>query len=91
MELRTLAKEDKTLELEVEGEDDTVLNLIKEELLGDDNVSSATYTRRHPQLDTPRLRLTVVRGDPSNALKKALKSLRGTFDAFETDFLNATK
>lgn len=91
MELRTLTKEDKTLEVEVDGEDDTILNLVKEQLLADDNVKAATYTRRHPQLDVPRLRLTVARGDPANALTKAIKAVKKELDEFETDFLDATK
>lgn len=91
MELVPVEREGRTLTLEVQDEDDTVLNLLKEALLRDDNVKVATYNRRHPALDAPHLTVTVVRGDPSNALKKAVKALRDDLDQFETDFLKATK
>lgn len=91
VELRTLEKEDRSISLEVQGEDDTILNLIRQRLLEDDNVSAATYTREHPRLDNPQLDVTVVRGKPENAIEKAVKAVRKEFDEFETAFLDATK
>lgn len=91
MELKTLEQEDKQLKLEVVGEDDTILNLIKEELLEDDDVVVATYNRRHPQLDNPHIKVEVNKGDPAKKLRDVVKSLRKEFDELETDFLDATK
>lgn len=90
VELTPVEQEDGLLKIEVDGEEDTILNLLREELLEQDGVEVATYTRGHPQLDIPHFKVQVSSGDPKKALLDAVKSLRKEYDEFETDFLDAT-
>lgn len=87
MELKLISKTDKTIEVEFRGEDDTVLNLLKQRLLADDKVENATYIVGHPLLDQPRLHVEVKSGKPEAVVKAAAKDLRQELDAFETQIL----
>lgn len=90
MELRTVSEESSVLEVEVAGSDDTILNLVKEQLLEYDDVEVATYVRGHPRLDTPVLKVETSSGDPKDKLEDAVKDLHDDFDTFESDFLDKT-
>lgn len=91
MELRIVNKTDKHLELEVIGENDTLLNLLKQALLADPNVDIATYVMGHPYLDTPKFTVMMKTGKPEAAVKAAAKSLRASYDEFETLLVRATQ
>lgn len=91
MEVRVLRKEDKTIEVEVIGENETLLNLLKQRLLASPDVESATFLVGHPLLDQPRLVVHVRKGKPEAALKAAAKELREDLDKLETEFLKAAR
>lgn len=90
MELRLVNKTNTKLELEVIGENDTLLNLIKQKLLQDPAVETATYVMGHPYLDNPLFVVETKSGKPDAALKAAAKELRAQFDEFETLLVRAT-
>ena len=91
MELRLRSKTNTKLEVEFIGENDTLLNLLKQKLLTDDTVVSATYIMGHPYLDNPLFVVETKGGKPDAALKAAAKSLRDQFDEFETALVRATQ
>jgi len=90
MDLRLRSKTDKKMEIEFIGETDTLLNLLKQRLLADPNVDTATYVMGHPYLDNPLFVLVTKTGKPDAALKNAAKDLRQQFDEFETLLVRAT-
>lgn len=90
MEMRLVSKTDKKMEIEVIGENDTLLNLLKQRLLTDPSVETATYIMGHPYLDNPLFVIETKTGKPDAALKNAAKDLRQQFDAFETLLVRAT-
>jgi DNA-directed RNA polymerase subunit L len=90
MEMRLVSKTDKKMEIEVIGETDTLLNLLKQRLLADPAVESATYIMGHPYLDTPLFVVETKSGKADAALKSAAKDLRQQFDEFETLLVRAT-
>lgn len=90
MEIRLINKTDNKLEIEVIGENDTLLNLLKQRLLEDASVETASYIIGHPNLDNPRFIVHMKKGKPDAALKNAAKELRGQFDEFETLLVRAT-
>lgn len=90
MEMRLVNKNGNRLEIEFIGENDTLLNLLKQRLLADPTVESATYIMGHPYLDNPTFILETKSGKPEAALKNAAKELRGQFDEFETQLVRAT-
>lgn len=91
MEVRVLHKDDKSLEVELIGENETLLNLLKQRLLASPDVESATFLVGHPLLDQPKLFVQVRKGKPEAALKAAAKELREELDKLETEFLKAAR
>ena len=83
MEIRTLESSKEILELEVLGENETILNPVKVRLLLDEDVELAEYIIEHPFLSTPKIYIRTKKGDPSAALKRALKSLQKDYKDFE--------
>lgn len=90
MELRLVNKTANRLEIEFIGENDTLLNILKQQLLSDANVELASYIMGHPYLDNPLFIVETKSGKPDAALKNAAKELRGQFDEFETLLVRAT-
>ena len=90
MEMRLVSKTDNKMEIEFIGENDTLLNLLKQRLLQDPTVETATYVMGHPYLDNPLFVVETKGGKAEQALKNAAKELRQQFDEFETLFVRAT-
>lgn len=90
MEMRLVNKTNNRLEIQFIGENDTLLNLLKQKLLADPAVETATYIMGHPYLDNPTFVLETKSGKPEQALKNAAKDLRQAFDEFETQLVRAT-
>jgi DNA-directed RNA polymerase subunit L len=91
VDVRVVSRADKSIEVEVVGENETLLNLLKQRLLASPDVESATFLIGHPLLDQPRLVVAVRKGKPEAAVKAAAKELREELDKFETEFLKAAR
>jgi DNA-directed RNA polymerase subunit L len=92
MELRILSQSKNELEVEVLGENETLLNPIKQALLQDKDVDFAEYIIEHPMLSVPKIFLrTKGSVKPETVLKRTIKSVIGEFDAFEDAFVKALK
>ncbi len=89
MELRLVSKSGNKIEIEFIGENDTLLNLLKQKLLSDPTVETATYVMGHPYLDNPLFVVETRSGKPEAAIKNAAKELRGQFDELETLLVRA--
>ena len=59
MELKTIKKSAKELEIEITGQNETLLNPITEVLLEYDNVDYASYLSDHPESNKRRLYIRV--------------------------------
>lgn len=86
MELKKIRKTSKELELEVTGENETMLNPITEILLRDKDVDYASYLTDHPESNKRRLYLRVKKGEPLDILKKAVKQVESELKDFEKNF-----
>ena len=91
MELRTIKKTTKELELEITGETETLLNPITEVLLEYDDVDYASYMSDHPESKRRRLYIRVKKGKPEEILKKAVKQLEDEIKTFSKNFNTKTK
>jgi DNA-directed RNA polymerase subunit L len=81
-------QEERLLDLEFTGESRTVLQVLKERILADDQDATPPVSQAHPVHDAPRLVVRTGEGRrPETALKQAAKDLRGDFDSFEDDLL----
>jgi len=86
MELKIIKKASKELEIEITGEDETILNPITEILLQNEDVEYASYMADHPESKKRRLYVRVHKGDPYDILKKAVKQLEGEIKDFIDTF-----
>lgn len=86
MELKKIRKTSKELELEVIGENETLLNPITEVLLKNKNVDYASYITDHPESNKRRLYVRVKNGEPLDILKKAVKQVESELKDFEKNF-----
>ncbi|HLF15942.1 MAG TPA: DNA-directed RNA polymerase subunit L [Candidatus Thermoplasmatota archaeon] len=92
MKLTVLNLSDNELEIEVVGENETLLNPIKQALLADKDVEFAEYIIEHPLLAIPKIFVrTKGKVKPQVVMKRTIKSLVGDFDAFETAFAQQLK
>ena len=90
MELRALTLNDKEMEIEVLGENETFLNPIKQRLLADKEVEIAEYVIEHPFLAIPRIYFrTKGAAKPPVVLKRTIKSLLKDYKDFEDSFQRA--
>ena len=64
MQVRILKEDSTSLEIDVTGADQSLLQIIQEELLSDKRVSFAAYNRPHPLLKDQTMRIAVKEGDP---------------------------
>jgi DNA-directed RNA polymerase subunit L len=87
MQLKVLSQTATEMEIEVLGENETLLNPIKQALLADKDVDFAEYIIEHPSLSTPKIFLrTKGKAKPDAVLKRTIKNLVAEFDGFETAF-----
>ena len=86
MELKTIKETTKELELEITGENETILNPIAEVLLQDKNVDYASYMADHPESNKRRLYIRVKQGKPKEVLLKAVKQLENEVKTFSKNF-----
>jgi len=91
MELKTIKKSAKELEIEITGQNETLLNPITEVLLEYDNVDYASYLSDHPESNKRRLYIRVKSGKPEDVLKKAVKQLEDEIKSFSKDFQTKSK
>jgi DNA-directed RNA polymerase subunit L len=91
MELKTIKKTNKELELEITGESETLLNPIAEVLLEYDDVDYASYMSDHPESKKRRLYIRVKKGKPEDILKKAVKQLENEIKTFSKNFISKSK
>jgi len=74
MKLNLKVKEENYVELEIEGEDHTLPNALKEILLENDDVEFAAYIIEHPEATPPKL-IVRAKKNPMPLIKDAVKQL----------------
>lgn len=91
MEMKTIKKTTKELEIEITGENETILNPITEVLLQNKDVEYASYITNHPESKTRKLYLRVKSGKPEEILLKAVKQLEDEVKTFSKNFQDKNK
>jgi DNA-directed RNA polymerase subunit L len=91
MELKTIKKTAKELEIEITDENETILNPITEVLLQNEDVEYASYLCDHPESPKRKLYLRVKKGKPEEILQKAVKKLEDEIKSFTKTFENKSK
>lgn len=91
MELKLISSKQDSIEVEIIGENETLLVPLQEKLLENENVEDVRYMIGHPMIDNPRIFVRVKKGKPKNVLKKAAKEVAGDYEAFELQLKKALK
>jgi DNA-directed RNA polymerase subunit L len=86
MEIKLLKKEKDSMEIEIIGENDTLLAPLLQQLLDDDKVEFATFRRGHLSLENPVIVVKVVEGKPQMALKRAAKAVANDYKEMRSKF-----
>ena len=91
MELKTIKKSAKELEVEIIGETETLLNPLTKVLLEYEDVDYASYLTDHPESNKRGLYIRVKKGKPEDMLKKAVKQLEDEIKTFSKNFEGKSK
>lgn len=86
MDLKTIKKTKTELELEIIGEDETILHPITHILLQNPDVEYAACMSDSPTAKKKRLFVRVKKGTPEDILKKAVKFLEDEIKQFGKNF-----
>ncbi len=85
LKVSVVRKEGDLLEVEVEGETHTILNLISTKLLEYDEVEIAGYDVPHPLHEKGKLIVRAKKGDPVDLLIKGIDDLINEFERLKED------
>ena len=89
MEIRKIKSTSSQLELEITGENETMLNPITQVLMRYDDVEYASILVDHPTSDKRRLYIRMKKGssrEPIAVLKEAIKEVRDELKDFREQF-----
>jgi DNA-directed RNA polymerase subunit L len=76
MELRAIQSGNDILEIEIQGEDHTLVNFLRHALWDVKGVKEAGYLQKHPLVSDPRLTVRVDGVKPKKALELAVAALK---------------
>lgn len=91
MDLKIIKKTADEISIEFIGEGNTMLNLLRTELLADERVMLATYDTKFPVMDNPVFRLKTSGADPVVVLREAAAKIAFQCDLFSSEFAAAAK
>lgn len=90
MNVKIMGKGKNKLRVEFEGEDHTLLNLLRQ-ALWEEGVDYSAYEKKHPFLENPTLILETDKKDPTRTLKAAAKKVGDQMVEFRKDFSRTVK
>ncbi len=86
MEFEILEKTDTTLEVKIKDADDTVMYPLIEQLVKEEQVTTADYSVEHQELDDPVLRVEVAEGaDPKEVLGEISRTFQEEVEKLYSD------
>ena len=86
MELKVIEKTKTRLVFEIQGEDHTLCNALREELNTDKAVKAAGYTVQHPLIAHPKMVIeTTTATTPQKAISEAIKRMKKASDGLIKD------
>lgn len=91
MAVHVLAKEKDVIELEFEGMDQSLVQLLAEKLSAEKDVEFAGFKVDHPVVGKPRLYVKARKGDPVALIAAKLEEMREEVKDFKQKFLEIVK
>ena len=71
MQVKVIKEDSSSLEIDVTGADQSLLQIIQEELLNDRRVAFAAYNKPHPLLKNQTMRISVREGNPKKVFSES--------------------
>jgi len=91
MKLNVKTMEPHYLEIELEGEEHSIPNALREILIEEKDVEFAAYKIPHPQVGKPQLYLRTKSKKAIDVLQEAVKKLRKDAEEFKDELKSAKK
>jgi len=76
MELRIIRSEGNLMEIEMKGEDHTLVNFLRDALWNIKGVKEAGYTQKHPLISEPRITVRTDSIKPKKAIEQAVDAMK---------------
>jgi len=86
MEIKIIEESKNKIIVEVQGEDATLCNALRKELMNDEAVKTAAYAKKHPMIGSPYIIVETSGKNPRDALLEAAKRLKKEIEKFRKDF-----
>jgi DNA-directed RNA polymerase subunit L len=91
MDVKILAKEKNVIELEMNGCDQSLAQLLAEKLSDDKDVEFASFKMEHPLVSQPKLYVRTKKGDPGKLVLEKLEELKKELLDFRQQFSDVVK
>ena len=91
MDIELLTKDKRTMEIKVPKIEESLIHPLEHELLADPKTEYAAFTKTHPFMADPMIKIRVKDGKPQTSLKRASRVILKDLGDFETKFNNAVK
>jgi len=91
MEIKTIQDDKNTFVFEIKGASHGFCNMLKEKLLEDDHVKTATYRVEHPLVNIPKFLVETDGADPKKCVADAVKKLKSFVEKIQKDFAKELK
>ena len=76
MKFKKITEKDNEMRFEIEGEDHSLSGILVTKLLENKDIEIAQYDIDHPLIGKPTFFIKTKKGDPRDALKKAIADLK---------------
>ena len=84
MDLKLISKDKRSIEIEISRKEEVLVLPLEHALLQDPKTDYAAFTKKHPFIDDPRIRVIVKDGKPETALKRASRTILRDLGDFES-------
>ena len=91
MEIKIVEDGKNKLAFEIKGVSHGFCNMLKEKLLEDDHIKTATYRVDHPLVNIPTFLVETDGADPKNTILNAIKKLKTVVEKAQKDFKEELK
>ncbi len=89
--MKIISKDKNTLEIETEGIDHSLLQMLSDRLSSEKGIEFVSYKVEHPLVGHPKLVIRTKSGDPQKILLKAVSEIKKEVEDFRSQFKEISK
>ncbi len=91
MDLELISKDKRSIEIRIPKDEETLILPLEHALFQDKKTENAAFTKTHPFLSDPMIRVEVKEGKPQTGLKRASRTVLRELGDFEAKLEKAIK